>query len=74
MGIDLNNKEERNYQAFINELEQISKKYGIGISGCGIFKWQDEEGFKDIKYTNDSSSGDLWIKKLVFSDGEEVNL
>ena len=35
MGINLNEKEEKNYQGFITELEKISKKYGIGIYGCG---------------------------------------
>ena len=70
MGINLNEKEEKNYQGFIKDLEKISKKYGIGIYGCGIFHYFDEDGFKKIEYTNDSSSGDLWIKKLVFSDGE----
>ena len=35
-------KEERNYQAFMNELEKLSKKYGIGISGCGVFDYWDE--------------------------------
>ena len=53
----------------MNELEKLSKKYGIGISGCGVFKFWDEDGFKEIEYTNDSSSGDLWVNKLVFSDG-----
>jgi hypothetical protein len=43
MVIDLNNKEERNYQVFMKELEKISKKYGIGISGCGCFDFFDED-------------------------------
>ena len=29
MGIYLEEKEEKNYQAFMDELEKISKKYGI---------------------------------------------
>ena len=69
MGIYLEEKEEQNYQAFITELEKISKKYGIGISGCGIFKYWDENGFKKITYKRDSSSGDLWTEELIFSDG-----
>jgi effector-binding domain-containing protein len=74
MGIDLNNKEERNYQAFMNELEKISKKYGIGISGCGCFDFFDEDGFQKIEYSKDSSSGDLRIKNLIFSDGTKAVL
>lgn len=72
MSIETTPKEERNYQGFITELEQISKKYGIGLSACGCFKYWDENGFKDIEYTKDSSSGDLRIEKLVFSDGTSL--
>ena len=73
MGIMTNDKEERNYQAFMNELEKLSKKYGIGISGCGVFDYWDENGFKEIEYRKDSSSGDLRIEKLVFSDGTSLD-
>ena len=73
MGIMTTVKEERNYQAFMNELEKLSKKYGIGISGCGVFDYWDESGFKEIEYRRDSSSGDLRIKKLVFSGGSSLD-
>ena len=73
MGIMTTDKEERNYQAFMNELEKLSKKYGIGISGCGVFDYWDENGFKEIEYRKDSSSGDLRIEKLVFSDGTSLD-
>ena len=33
----------------------------------------DENGFKEIEYRKDSSSGDLRIEKLVFSDGTSLN-
>lgn len=69
MGIETTTKEERNYQNFMTELEKISKKYGIGLFACGCFLYSDEDGFKDIVYKRDSSSGDLVIQKLVFSDG-----
>ena len=62
-------KYEANFQKFITGLEKLSKKYGIGISGCGVFDYWDENGFKEIEYTKDSSSGDLRIEKLIFSDG-----
>ena len=67
-------KEELNYEMFIKELEQISKKYGIALSGCGIIKYTDEKGFREIKYTNDLSGGDLWIENIKFSDDSQINL
>lgn len=69
MGIETTNKEEQNYQNFMNELEKLSKKYGIGLMGCGCVRFCDEDGFQKITYKRDSSSGDLMIKELVFSDG-----
>lgn len=74
MSIETTNKEERNYQGFITELEQISKKYGIGLRACGCFDYWDENGFKDIIYKRDSSSGDLIIQELIFSDGTVCEL
>ena len=71
MAIKTENKEEKNYQNFMNELEKISKKYGIGLMGCGCFRYWDEDGFQKISYTRDSSSGDLMIEELVFSDGTD---
>ena len=73
MGIETTNKEERNYQAFITELEKISKKYGIGLNAVGCFDFYDEDGFKSIKYIRDSSSGDLIIDELTFSDGTKLD-
>ena len=69
MGICLEEKEELNYQAFITELEKISKKYGIAFESVGGFAFSDENGFKNIRYSRDSYSGDLLIKELTFSDG-----
>ena len=34
--------------------------------------YTDEKGFKEIKYTNDLSSGDLWIENIKFSDDSQV--
>ena len=61
MGIMTTDKEERNYQAFMNELEKLSKKYGIGISGCGVFDYWDENGFKECfaPYAKSSADGKL---------------
>ena len=65
-------KRRKNYQAFMDELEKISKKYGIAFEGCGVFAFSDENGFKNTKYRKDSSSGDLRIDELVFSDGTKA--
>ena len=73
MGIYLEEKEEQNYQAFITELEKISKKYGIAFEAIGGLAFSDENGFKSIKYSRDSSSGDLLIKELTFSDGTKAD-
>ena len=72
MGIYLEEKEERNYQAFITELEKISKKYGIAFESIGGLAFSDENGFESIKYSRDSSSGDLLVKELTFSDGTKA--
>ena len=69
MGINLTDKQEKNYQAFILKLEKLSKKYGIAIQACGCFYYDDECSFNEIEYRRDSSSGDLDIDTLVFSDG-----
>ena len=73
MGINLNEKEEKNYQGFITELEKISKKYGIAFEAIGGFAFSDENGFKSIEYSRDSSSGDLLVKELTFSDGTKAD-
>lgn len=73
MGIYLEEKEEQNYQAFITELEKISKKYGIAFEAIGGLAFSDENGFKSIKYSRDSSSGDLLVKELTFSDGTKAD-
>ena len=67
-------KYEKNDQGFMKELTRISKKYGIGINACGCFDYYDLNGFKDIEYYNDSSSGDIRIAGIIYSDGTEAEL
>lgn len=69
MGIVLDDKQEKNYQAFMNGLEKLSKKHGIAINACGCFYYDDGEPFQQIEYRRDSSSGDINIDNLIFSDG-----
>lgn len=62
---------ERNYQTFINGLEKLTKKTGIGISACGCF-FYDLKGFKTLKYKKDSSSGDLYPEIAICKDGTNL--
>ena len=55
------------------DLEKLSKQCGIAISACGCFPAYDLDGFKAITYKRDSSSGDLDIASITFSDGEIIN-
>ena len=53
-------KEETNFQMFVDELTNISKKYNCAISSCGGVRIFDENvDIQDIVYTRDSSSGDI---------------
>ena len=72
MGINLTGKQEKNYQAFISELEKISKKHGIAIQACGCYFYDEGVPFQEIEYRRDSSSGDLDIDTLIFSDGTSL--
>lgn len=63
-------KYEENFQKFIDGLEKLSKECGIAIEACGCFGCYDLNGFKDIKYRRDSSSGDINIESVIDSDGE----
>ena len=64
-------KLDKNYEKFMAGLQTLSKKYGFAIQACGCF-YYDADGFKDIEYKIDRSSGDIMLKKLVFSDGESL--
>ena len=65
-------KDNENFQKFIDGLKKLSKECGIAISACGCFPAYDLDGFKAITYKRDSSSGDLDISSITFSDGEVV--
>ena len=47
---------ETNYQAFIRELTELSKEYGIAIKSIGGVQIGE---IKEIKYSDDETSGDL---------------
>ena len=64
-------KLDTNYEKFMAGLQDLSKKYGFAIQACGCFYW-DADGFKEIEYKIDRSSGDIMIKKLTYSDGEKI--
>ncbi len=64
-------KLENNYLKFVDGLEKLSKKYGIAITSIGGISF-DVNGFEEIEYTRDFSSGDLRPKRLIYSDGETL--
>lgn len=52
---------EANYDKFIAELTQLSRKYGVAIQSVGGVILADRSGeFGDVSYIADISSGDLY--------------
>ena len=68
---EIEEKYDRNFQKFIDGLEKLSK-CGLAISACGCFACYDLDGFKEITYRRDSSSGDIDIVSVIDSDGEKM--
>lgn len=65
-------KYDQNFQKFIDGLERLSKKCGIALQVVGGICAYDLEGFKEIKYTRDSSSGDILARKVIANNGEDL--
>ncbi|MCQ2744577.1 MAG: bacteriophage abortive infection AbiH family protein [bacterium] len=59
------------HKNFIDERFDLGMIYKEFKSPEGTLS-TDEKGFKEIKYTNDLSSGDLWIESIKFSDDSQV--
>jgi hypothetical protein len=61
----MNEKEIMNYKHFMDELQVLTKKYGIAIQACDCFihfdlnNEKDKETLKRFEYDIDLSSGDL---------------
>ena len=52
---------ENNYDRFITELTELTRKYGVAIQSVGGVYLADECGeFDKLTYTADISSGDLY--------------
>lgn len=52
---------ESNYDQFIAELTQLTRKYGVAIQSVGGVILADAPGkFRDVTYIADISSGDLY--------------
>ena len=49
-----------NYDKFIVELTQLSRKYGVAIQSVGGVHLADDPGeFRNVRYVADITSGDL---------------
>ena len=51
--------EQEKFEAFTEELSKLSNKYGILIISVGGVNIFDEGVLTEVKYSNDSTSGDL---------------
>ena len=59
-----------NFSTFITELEKLSRKYGVAVSGHFDITDNIEE-FKDIVYDRDISSGDI-VPRNYWEEDENV--
>ena len=51
---------ESNYDKFISELTQLTRKYGVAIQSVGGVILADQPGeFRNVRYVADITSGDL---------------
>ena len=57
----MNPQTQTNFEAFTIELAALSKKYGVVLTCIGgvSFSELDDELLATLRYTNDSTSGDL---------------
>lgn len=58
------------FEGFTNELEKLSKRYGVSLDitgGVYVMSSEDKQKIKEIIYSNDSSSGDL-SSKIIFKN------
>ena len=51
--------EQERFEAFTEELSKLSIKYGIMIASIGGVSIFEEGELLEVKYSNDSTSGDL---------------
>ena len=52
---------EANYDAFVAELTQITRKYGVAIKSIGgVAITDDPIDFSDVTYEADITSGDIY--------------
>ncbi len=55
-------KEKERFEKFTIELAELSKKYGIAVNVTGgVYVYKKPEYTKNITYTDDASSGDLYF-------------
>jgi len=56
--------EQERFELFTDELSKLSEKYSILIASVGGVHIFDEGVLSEVKYSNDSTSGDLRPYKL----------
>lgn len=60
---------EANYDKFVAELTQLSRKYGVAVKSIGgVLIADDACEFHDVTYVADISSGDLYPEFPEFSE------
>ena len=52
--------EQERFEAFTEELSKLSNKYGIAIQSVGGVRIFEEGELLEVRYSNDSTSGDLY--------------
>jgi len=52
--------DQERFELFTNELSKLSMKYGITIQSIGGITIFEEGELLEVRYSNDSTSGDLY--------------
>jgi hypothetical protein len=58
-GYDADADERKRFKLFVQELAKLSKQYGVLVHVTGGIQIVEPKEIKDIRYTEDATSGDL---------------
>lgn len=54
-------RQEINYDCFVAELTQLTRKYGVALQSVGgVYLANEPGGFREVTYRADITSGDLY--------------